>query len=814
MRILGQDIVYALRQFRRTPAFTATAVLTLALGIGANALMFSVIDSVLLRPLPYADASRLIALSGLDAQGRDSAVSLPNFLDWRAQSRSFTGMAAYQPRSVSLQYASREPIHIAAIAASASLFDVLGVQPLLGRTFTGAEDQNGKPCVTVLSAGLWRQSFGSDRFIIGNSAVVDGSPCTIVGVMPEGFGFPNASDQGAWIPLLPTPQLMDRGTNFFEVVGRLRTGVTIETARRELSVILSRLQKAYPVDDAGTGIVATPYLDTLTDATRPALIALLGAVLLLLLITCANVANLQLARALGRKREFAIRAAMGAGRLRIAKQLLAESLLLAITGGIGGLTLASFSLDAIQRWGKDIVPRANEIQLHAEVCAAVIAAAVFTGILFGLAPILQTFRQDIEQTLRETAAALSTVRRQQRVRDLLVAGQLSLAIILLAGSGLLLRTLYHLLHEDKGFATGHVLTLQTAVSGNRYKDRDLAAVLYSPELDRIRALPGVHAAGFMTYLPLSNGHASGSFDIIGAPQDVKHQPHASLNSASEDLFQALGIPLLRGRFFSASDTQGSPRVAIVNDTLAQRYFPGGNALGKQVAFDDPDSVKHPLTIVGIVRGSKQRTLAKPAEPELYLSFRQIPPGTLWSDFLLKAIMTYVVRTDADPMTLSRAVTNTVHSMDSSQTVFHIATMDEIVSHSLESRRFTATLLGIFAALALIVAAAGLYALLSYTVGQRRREIAVRMALGARREHVIRSVVARAVRLYAIGLIVGILGAIWCGRLLSTMLSGVQPWDAMTLAGTAATLLVVSVLAAWIPARRAAAIDPMQVLRGE
>lgn len=815
MRFLWQDLIYAMRQFRQGPLFAIAAIAILGIGTGANAVMFSIIDSVLLRPLPYGDAARIVDLSGVDAQGRRMSVSLPNALDWQAQTTSFAGMAAYRLQSVSVRLPSGTPIHTVAVAARTGIFNVLGARPALGRGFVSQEDDAGKPCVAVLSAPLWREDFGTSPSVLGAHIAVDGSPCTIVGVMPDGFAFPAELEKGLWIPLQPTSALMNRGTNFLGVVGRLRPGVTMAQAQRELSVIGSRLAKAYPQDNAGTTIVAEPYLATITESSRPALMALFGAVLLLLLITCANVANLQMARALGRQREFAIRSAIGAGRLRIATQLLLESLLLALTGGVAGLALAAFSLDLVKRLGADIVPRANEIQLHAGVCAAVIGAALVSGVVFGLAPLLQTFRQNIEQALRDTALAVSSAPRQQRLRDLLVGGQLCLAVILLAGSGLLLRTLHHLLSEDRGFSARHVLTLQTAISGNSYKGRDLAAVLYGPELDRIRTLPGVRAAGFVTYLPLGNGHSTGSFVIPGRPTPPEGQgPTASINSASEDLFRALGTPLLRGRFFSATDTSGSQRVAIINDELARRYFSNEDAVGKQIAFDDPDSLQHPLTIVGIVRGIRQRTLAKPPEPEIYLSFRQIPRDTLWSDFLLKSIMTYVVRTEYEPATVQHAVESVIHGVDSSQTVFHVATMDQVVSHSLETRRFTTILLGTFAAIALLVAAAGLYALLSYAVGQRRREIAVRIALGARGDHVVRAVVARAVRLYAVSLSIGILGAAGCGRFLSTMLSGVETWDPLALGSAGLVLLAVSILAAWLPARRATAIDPMQVLRGE
>ncbi len=814
MGSFGQDVVYALRQFRRAPGYAALAIAILALGTGANALMFSVIDSVLLRPLPYADASQLVDLNRVDPQGRGGSISLPTFLDIRAQVKSLRAVAAYRGRSVSLRLPSGDAIHIGAIESSANLFDLLGVRPMLGRTFLDDEDQPGNPCVAVLSADIWRERFGGDRAAIGTRFSLDGAPCTVVGVMPSGIAFPPSASDAVWTPMHPSGQLLQRDTDYLNAIGRLQRGVTAQTARNELNVLSDNIVKANS-DEKGTHIGITPYLDTITAESRPALFALLGAVILLLLITCANVANLQLARALGRKREFAIRAAVGAAKGRLARQLLTESLALAAAGGLAGLGLAALSLDALKKWGAEIVPRAREIQLHTEVCAAVIAAAALTGILFGLAPILQAFRQDIERNLRDAATALSGARRQQRVRDFLVAGQLALAIILLAGSGLLLRTLYHLLHQDLGFSAERVLTLQTAIPGSSYKGRDLTAALYGPEIDRLRQLPGVRAVGFVSYLPLSNGYAGASFNIPGRPAaDIRHAPNAALNSASEDFFKALGIPLLAGRFFTVEDNQAAPRAAIINDALAKKYFAGENPIGRRIAFDDPEYQKRPLTIVGVVRGSRQRELEQPPETEIYLCFRQIPPDTLWSDFLLKGIMTFAVRSGGNPAGLTKSIENALHSIDPDQTVFHVAAMDEIVSSRLDTRRFTAILLGVFAALALTVAAAGLYALLSYTVGQRRREIAVRIALGARSEDVIRGVVARAMWLYAMGLAAGVVGAVWCGRFLSVMLAGVEPWDAMTLLATAAALFIVSLLAAWFPARRAASIDPMRVLRME
>jgi predicted permease len=540
---------------------------------------------------------------------------------------------------------------------------------------------------------------------------------------------------------------------------------------------------------------------------------LFGAVAVLLLIACANIANLQLARALGRKREMAIRAALGAGGMRVARQLFTENLLLSLVGTGAGLALAAGALGLLKRLAEGAIPRVREIDLRPEVCLAMLLVATISAVLFGMAPIWQAARQDIETALRESAGAVAGGRNQQKFRDLLVVAQLSLAIVLLAGSGLLLRTLYQLLHAETGFVAQHVLTMQTAVSGNEAADKNLATTIYGPELDRIEEIPGVKTAGFITFLPLGNGHASATFQINGHPSSSPQtEPRAFLNAASEDYFRAFEIPLLKGRFFQRTDSLGKPRVAIVNDILAARYFAGKNPIGQRIAFEDSDSESHPITIIGVVRGSRQVGLAKAADAELYLDFRQVPPATLWSEFLLKQIMTYVVRTNGNPIQVSQQAQRVIHQVDPAQTIFHVATMQEVVSTSVKGRRLGGILLSVFAGLALVVAAAGLYGVLSYMVTQRRRDIAVRMALGARQNEIVRMIVSRALVLYAIGLAAGMLGVIWCGHLLSNMLAGVRPWDPIALAITTAVLLFVSFLAAWFPARRAASIDPYLALR--
>lgn len=626
MQTILQDLRYGVRQLRRTPAHTLLAVLILALGAGANAVIFSVIDSVLLRPMHYPNAQALVALNTRNPTGDVGSVSLPNFEDWRAQSHSFSGMAAYSLQSSSLRRPDAEPRRVDSIQATADFFEVVGTQPLLGRTFLPGEDKPGKPCVLVLSAALWAGYFGSDPEIAGKTVDLDAKSCTIVGVMPRGFTFPQDLNDGVWTTLHPSPDLINRGTNFLDVIARLKPGSSLSAARSELATIAQRLAATYPAEDKGKRIEATLYQDLVTGDISTSLWVLLAAVGVLLLITCANVANLQLARAIARKREMAIRAALGAGRLRLGRQLFTESVLLALAGTGAGLALAYESLGVIKSVAGNVLPRAGEIELHGEVCAALFGVAGITALLFGLAPILQTARQDIEAALRQTAAAVNGSRRTQWFRDLLVVGQLSLAVMLLGTSGLLLRTLYHLLQEDRGFNAQHVLTLTTNITENTYKGRDLAAAVYEPELDRIRRLPGVKAAGAVTFLPLGHGSASASFRVIGqAPVPGKQPPHAALNAASDGYFRALQIPLLRGCFFNSGDAPSTPRVAVINDVLARRYFNGQNPIGRQIAFDDPDSAAHPLTIVGVVRGSRQQALAQPPDPEIYLCYRQIPP---------------------------------------------------------------------------------------------------------------------------------------------------------------------------------------------
>ena len=808
------DLQFAVRTLRRSPGFTAIAILTLALGAGANALIFTLIDSVVLRPLPYPESHQLVSLNSVQADGNRGSTSVPNFLDLQKQSQSFSALSAYHEKSASLRLPSGEPVHSAGAVVSTNLFGVLGVSPMLGHSFGGAKD-SARPCDVLVSAAFWREHLSAGANVLGKNLTVDGKSCSISGVMPVGFTFPSREDE-FWIALKPSSDAMNRGASFLDVIGRLKPGVTLAAAQTEVRVVARRLEQAYPDDNKGVGFELILYRDRVVGDARPALFALFGAVAVLLLIACANIANMQLARALGRKREMAIRAALGASRMRVVRQLFNESFVLAIIGTGAGLAFAGSFLGLLKRVADGSIPRVQEVQLRPEICVAMLIVAGISALFFGLAPVWHAARQNIERALRESAGAVASSRNQEKLRGALVVSQLSLTIILLGGSGLLLHTLYRLLHVDSGFVAERVLTMQTAVSGMEPPDKSLATTIYGPELDQIEEIPGVKAAGFVTFLPLSNGSSSATFFIGGRPQpNPKSQPRALLNAASEDYFRALRVPLLSGRFLKRTDTLDQPRVAIVNDILAKRYFPGENPVGKQIAFDDADFKTHPITIVGVVKSTRQTGLAKPPDAQLYLAFRQVPPATLWSQFLLKQIMTYVVRvSNGDPMAVSKEVQRIIHRVDPGQTTFHVATMQEIVSVSVQSRRLGAILASVLAGLALVIAVAGVYGVLSYIIMQRKRDIAVRMALGANRTAVVRMIVSRALLLYSIGLAIGLVGIVWSGHLLSSLLIGTQSWDPAAIALTMIVVLLSSLMAAWFPARRAASIDPYEALRSE
>jgi len=813
MRILLQDIRGELRRWVKSPGLTVLMLLTLALGTGTNAVMFSIIDSVLLRPMPYKDSGQLVALGTVNTDGPTDSGSWLNFKDWSAQAQTFSGMAAYDELEEVVQVPDQDPVHVTAIETTTNLFSMLGVRPMIGRDFASDEDQDGKPCVAILSANFWRHQFGARGSALGEKIILSGAVCDVVGVMPEGFALP-PHDPSVWFPLHPSPAVRSRAVQFLEVLGRLKPATPVSSAREELDIIGKRLAQTYP-EDRDTSISLTPYQEKVTQKARPALLALQGAVGLLLLITCANVANLQMASALGRRREFAIRTALGAEKKRLVRQLLTEKFLLALAASALGMALAYGSLELLKRLGLEIIPRINEINIRGEIYFAMLGIAVLTAGVFGLAPVFQTSREEIELALRENGTAVSGSRAKQIFRDTLVVSQLSLAILLLASSGLLMRALLRLLQEDRGFATEHILRLQTSPSANGVKGRNLAVTLYGPELDKIKEVPGVKTAAFVTYLPLAEeaGNTHVGFTIIGRPETNDH-PLALLNAVSEDYFSLLEIPLLRGRYFAPDDALNHPPVAIVNDAFTKKYFGGEDPVSKQIRLGGPDQAAAPLMVVGVVGDTRQQTLAIPTEPEIYLAFRQIQSGTIWANILLNQTMSFIVRTHGDSGQLSRAIQTAIHKVDPGQAVYHVETMEDVIADSVHTRRLGFILVAVLAGLALVIACGGVWSVLSYVVGQRTREIAVRIAVGATRGDMIRMVMFRAVRLCVVGLMIGIGGAVLCGYFMSALLAGVAPWDPPALIGTSIILLLVTILASLYPAMRAASVEPVQALKAE
>jgi putative ABC transport system permease protein len=814
MTSILQDVRAELRRWRKNPGYTMIMLLMLALGTGANAVMFSVIDSVLLRPLPYTDSSRLVSLGTVNPDGPTDSISWLNFKDLRSQAQSFSDMAAYDELETAVQIPNQEPVHVTVVESTANLFQMLGIHPMMGRDFLPDEDQDGKPCVAILSASFWRNHLQARESILGEKIVLSGTPCSVVGVMPAEFNLP-PHDPAVWFTLHPAPAVMNRSIQFLEAIGRMKPGTSTTLARQELDVISKRMASAYK-EDEGTSVSLTSYQEKVTKKIRPGLLAMQGAVGLLLLITCANVASLQLAGALSRRREFAIRSALGAGRMQIIWQLLTEKLLLAFVATALGLVIAYSSLGILKHLGAEIIPRINELSIHGEVYLAMLGVSVLTAAIFGLAPLFHSTGQEIEQGLRENGTAVSGGRSKQVFRDALVVTQLGLAVLLLASSGLLMRALLRLLNEDRGFVAQQTLRLQTSPSTNIGKGRDLTITLYGPELEKIKAVPGVKTAAFVTYLPLTEeaGNTHAGFNIVGRPPASENNaPLALLNAISEDYFRVLEITLLRGRFFQQDDNLDHPQVAIVNDAFTKKYMEGDDPLGKQIRLGG-DAALPPVTIVGIVHNTRQQTLALPPEPEIYLSFRQIQPNTIWENVLLKQIMTYIVRIQGNPLAPSRAIQAAIHEVDPDQAVYHVESMEDVIDTSVSTRRLGLTLVVVLAVLALVVACAGVWSVLSHAVGQRTREIAVRIAVGATRKDMMRMVMLRALWLCVIGLGIGVACAVMCGYFLMTLLAGIHPWDPPALLISSLILVLVTILASLFPALRAASVEPVQALKAE
>jgi putative ABC transport system permease protein len=807
--MLWNDFRYALRWLRKTPAFTVVAVLTLAIGIGANTTIFSVIQAVLLRPLPFRDPGRLCLvmerLPNIGALGP----SWENLQDWRAQNHSFEGIAAARNAPMTFTGAG-EPERLQAQMASAGLFPLLGVQPVRGRAFAETEDKAGAAPVVLLSHGFWQRRFGANEAVLGQAITLDNQRYTVIGVLPPAFRLMQAADVvvpiGPWTAKLPDDRSWHPG---IIAVARLRQGVSVESARSEMAGIARRLEQAYPVYDTGVGADVANLHDQIVQNVRPALVALSGAVGLVLVIACANVAGLMLARAIARRREIAVRTALGASAARLVMQFLAESAILAAAGGAGGVALAAAALPWLTRLAAGTLPDPAAIRIDTRVLLFTAGAAVLAAVLFGLAPALQSVRSDLRSVLNESGRGGAGGGRQNRLRGFLVAGEIALALMLLVGAGLLLRSFERLQGVDPGFEAGNLLVADLPLSPQAHRESAERVAFFERVLDGARAIPGVRSAGAAASLPVSGGGSVIHFNIQGRPPRTPHEYiMAGYRPAAAGYLETLRVPLLVGRYLEPRDTEAAPFVAVINRSMERQFFPGQSALGKHIQLGATPEKEVPwMEIVGIVGDMKQNLAADPAA-EMYVPYRQ--GNTLLPVYSLSLVL----RTGADPRNSAPELRQLVRSLDSNQPLVKIRTMEENVSANVSAPRFRTILLAIFALSALALSGVGLYGVIAYSVAQQAQEIGIRMALGARGGDVVWMVLARGLRLAGAGVALGIAGAIAATRLIATFLYGLTPLDPWTYIGVTALLGGVAVMASLLPARRAVKVDPVVALRGD
>ena len=806
MNRLWQDVRYGVRVLLRSPGFTAVAVLVTALAIGANTAIFSVINAVLLRPLPYANPERMVTVWGTQSKRgvTRAPFSYPDFADFHAQSNSFDGLAAYTDASASLAEHDT-PEQIAGEVTSAEFFKALGVQPALGRAFAPDDEQSGVSGVVVISHGTWQHRFGGEQNIIGRQVTLDGKSRTVIGVLPADFQFPFSTESPEYfLPINPKDDLdKQRGAHYLSVIGRLRPGVTAQQAAAEMKGIAARLEQQYPDTDASRGINIVGAQDDMVSTLRPTLLILLGAVGFVLLIACANVANLLLARASRRGREIALRVALGASRARIVRQLLTESLVLSLAGGALGLLVAVWGVRLISSFVPADIPRFSETGLDPTVLAFTLAASVLTGLVFGLAPALSASKLDLNESLKEGGRSATGGRARNRVRSLLIVSEVALSLVLLVGAGLLIKSFLKLRNTDPGFNPENVLTASISLPSAQYSEDARIAQFYQQAIERVSQLPGVESAGAITPLPLSdNGMSITFYPKDGPPPRPGEELVSAARVTSPDYFRTMGVPVVEGRAFSDADRADTQKVVIVNQTLARKFFPGADPLGRQLhlGLNDLDAV-----IVGVVGDVRHQKLDKEAGPEFYVPFAQVPFGD----------MSLVVRTRTDdPAGLSAPLRGAVQAVDKDIPVFKLQTMRSLIGHSVARQRFSMTLIAVFAGLALALAMAGIFSVMSFLVAQRTHEIGIRMALGAQRRDILRMVVFHAMGLALVGVVVGLLAAFALTREMASLLYQVSTTDPFIFGGIAALLALVALAACLVPARRATKVDPMVALRYE
>ena len=834
MHALLQDFRFGLRMLVRNPIFALIAVVTLALGIGANTAIFSVVDAVLLRPLPYPDANRLVFLwSTMNGQGvPQSGSALPDYLGWRDQNQVFEGLAGFYYGDFNLSYDSAAPERVQGAYITANFFQVLKISPAEGRLFANDEEQFGKHRVVLLSHALWQRRFAGERDIVGRQIRLAGESYTVAGVMPRGLPFfDNLPEVELWTPIAfaPDDNMATRNNHFINLLGRLKPGVTREQAQTDVSAIARRMEEQVP-GNKGLGALVVPMQEQITGDSRKALLLLLGAVAFVLLVACVNVANLLLARTSARERELAIRASLGASRARIVRQVIIECLPLGLIGGLFGALLAIWGIDLLSSLLPASLPRGNAITVNGRVLIFTFALVLLTILIFGLLPALQAAGGNVRESLNEGGRSGIGSRKQGRARRVLVIAEVALALMLLVGSGLMVRSFIKLRQVDVGFTAHNVLTMRVPLPDAKYPipqnitdPREPAGLAFFDQLlTRVKALPGVQSATAATILPLGAGDGWGKFLSIegrAAPASLDQVPLVRFVLVSQDYFQTFGVTLRQGRAFTAQDKSNSQPVAIINERLARRFFPNEDPIGKTIWMGPPEHLLPPeaqtpenrsprRTIVGVVSDVKGGSLNQPTTSQVYAPLSQYRREG-WNNGLMLA-----VRTSTPAETLTSAIRDQVRALDADQPITNVRTMDELLNRTLSDARFSLLLFGLFAGVALVLAAIGIYGVMATAVTQRTHEFGLRMALGAQTRDVLRLVIGQGMLLVVIGIGAGLLSAVALTRLMSTLLFGVSPTDPVTLALITVLLAVVALLACYLPARRATKVDPLVALRYE
>ena len=805
IQILLRDFRYAVRLLWKHPGFTVVAVATLALGIGANTAIFSVVNTVLLSPLPYEEADRIVVVweSQVIANLNQQPVALPNFENWKEQNHVFEQLAALRSTTFNLTN-DGETERVTGARVSTSFCSLLRLKPILGRDFLDEDGKQGAASVALISYGLWRGRYGADPKLIGKAIQVDGNPYTVVGVLPPELSYPTP-DTVLFVPLIPQPQEMVRANHFVQVLGRLRPGVTLAEASAEMETIATRLEREYPATNTGYRVQLVPLYEQLVRKIRPALLVLLGVVGCVLLIACANVANLLLARASGRSMELAIRAALGASRWQLVRQLLTESILLSLCGGLLGFFLALWGVPILMRLSSDSIPRVEEIGVSYHVLGFTVLISLVTGILFGILPAWHSSSKKMTDVLREGRRGSTGGQLQRGVLNLLVILEVALALVLLVGAGLMIRSFISIRQVPLGYDPKGILTAGIGLSPIKYPELQQQAVFYQDLLARLKTVPGVVSVAAISKRPVT-GFATSGFTIQGRPVAQGHAPSADYRVISPQYFQTMGIPLLSGRDFTLRDDKEMPDAVVINKVMAERFWPGDDPLGKRIQL--AAETTRWREVVGVVGNEKLSGLDTETGPAIYVPL----PQNTFPNAIRSVVL--IVRSSGEPMNLASAIQKEVRAMDQEQALFQVRPLEELIDSSLSQRRFNSLLMVIFALLAGLLAAVGIYGVIAYSVTQRTHEIGVRLALGAQPFDVLKMILVQGIKLTLIGIVAGVLASLALTRVLSTLLYGVRATDPLTFLLIPLLLMAVALLASYLPARRATRVDPCVALRND